>query len=276
MKKIEAFCACLCLIGSMKLVPAYAADAQSLRLNDAIHMALNSAPYIRGADADYGAAKSERRQAGTFINPEIGLSAENIAGSGAYKGTDEAEITLGLSQTVEVGGKRSARIKLADHGESVAQYGQSVARLNTIRDVKAAFAQAAAAQEEAVIAQEQFKLAQDVYKNVDKRVSAAAEPLVQRHKAKISMVNAELVLERAKTQKNTAFKMLTSLWGNHVISSVDKSDFYKITKPTTNKDIQNLLQHTIDYKQKSVAVDQAKSSIDLEKANAIPDPTFNG
>lgn len=270
MKKIWAFCACLYLVG-----PAYADGSHSLRLSDALELALENAPSIKGADADYGAAVGERNQAGAFLNPNIGFDAENVAGSGLYNGSDGAELTAGVSQTIEVGGKRSARIKAADNGQVIARYGQSTAKLDLIRTVRTAFANAAAAQEEASIATEQSKLARDVYKTVDKRVSAAAEPLVQRNKAKISMVNAELVADRAKAQQNAALKILTSLWGDTTAPSVDTGDFYKIQKPAATADIQKLLQNSVDYKQKSVSVEQARSLLDLEKANAVPNPTFN-
>lgn len=271
MKKLWVFCACICLIA-----PAYADRPKALRLDDAIHLALQNSPSIKGAEAEYGAAVGERRQASAFINPTISLDAENISGSGIYNGMDGAELTAGVSQTVETGGKRVARIKAADQGQRVALYGQSAATLDLIRDVKSAFANAVAAQEEATIAADQASLARDVYKTVNKRVSAAAEPLVQRNKAKISMANAELIAERAKGQKSTALKVLSALWGDASgVSSVTSDDFYKITEPQTDADIQKLLQNTVDYKQKSVGVEQAKSLLDLEQANALPNPTFN-
>lgn len=269
MKIIWAFIACLALIG-----PAYADGQKPLRLDDALHLALQNSPRIKGANADYGAAVGERRQASAYLNPTIGLDVENVGGSGIYNGMDGAELTAGVSQTVEIGGKRPARIKAADHGQAVAQYGQSAARLDLIRDVKAAFANAVAAQEEARIAGDQAVLARDVYKTVDKRVSAAAEPLVQRNKAKISMANAELIAERAKGQKNAALKMLGILWGDDV-AVVDSSGFYKIAKPEADHDVRKLLQNTVDYKQKSANTEQAKSLLDLEQANAVPNPTFN-
>ncbi|MBK8227446.1 MAG: TolC family protein [Flavobacteriales bacterium] len=270
MKSSWAFCACLCFIS-----PAYADAQKSLRLNDAIQLALDASPSIKGADAEYGAAQGERRQASAYLNPTIGFDAENVSGTGAFSGTDGAELTAGVSQTFEIGGKRSARIKAADHGQVIARYGQSAAKLNLVRDVSTAFANAVAAQEEASIATEQADLARDVYKTVDKRVSAAAEPLVQRNKAKILMANADLTAQRAQGQKNAVLKVLGALWGSNTAVAVDPADFYKIEKPNIDVDAQKLLRDTVDYKQTSAAADQAQSLLDLERANAVPNPTFN-
>lgn len=269
MKNLWAFCACVCLIW-----PAYADKPKSLRLEDALQLALEASPSVKGAEAEYGAAVGERRQASAFLNPTISFDAENIGGTGAYNGTDNAELTAGLSQTVEIGGKRFARIKAADHGQVIANYGQMAVGLDLIRDVKTAFANAAAVQEQAVIANNQAKLARDVYQTVNKRVNAAAAPIVQRNKAKILLANADLVAERAKGQKQASLKMLGAFWNDRQLVSIDTSDFYKIEKPELSEDVQNLLRETVDYKQKSANAEQARSLLDLEKANAVPNPTF--
>ncbi|HHT9121233.1 MAG TPA: TolC family protein [Candidatus Wunengus sp. YC63] len=269
MKNLWAICACLCLI-----VPAYADEQKPLTLDEAIHLALEASPSIKGAEADYGAAAGERRQAGAFLNPTIGFDAENIGGTGIYRGADGGEFTAGIAQTVEIGGKRSARITAAGQGVLSARYGQQTARLNLVRDVTTAFANAAAAQEEAVIAIEQAWLAKDVYQAVNKRVTAAAAPIFQRNKAKISLANADLIAERAKGQKAAALKVLGAFWRNEQVNSVAADNFYKIAKPQPDTDIQHLLHETVDYKQKSATAEQARSLLDLERANAIPNPTF--
>ena len=270
MAKLWLFCACLCLVGS-----AYAGESTPLRLDDAIKLALENSPAIKGAEAEYGAAFGERHQSGSLLNPVVGFEAENFNGNGIYNSTNNSEWTIGLSQTVEIGGKRPARIQAADNGLQIAQYGKSIAALDLIRSVKLAFANVVAIQEEAVITQEQAILARDVYKSVDKRVSAAAEPLVQRNKAKILLANAELISEQTKRQRNISLKMLGLLMGGKTINSVSTERFYELVKPEMNTNIQKSLQNSVDYKQKSAGISQAKSILHLERANSIPNPTFN-
>lgn len=260
--------------------PAHAnhtrSDVPQLTLDEAIDLALNHSPSIKGADASYGMAKGERKQAGAWLNPNIGFEAENVAGTGSYSGIDNAELTLGLNQQVQIGGKRSARIAAADTGKIIAKYGQFTAKLDLIRNVKIAFANGVAAQEQALISQEQAKLAKDVYNTVNKRVTAAAEPVVQRNKAKILLANAELTADRAKGQRHTALKILATLWDNvQVPVSLSSEHFYNIKKPELITDIAPLLKNTPDYRQQTANVEQSKSLLDLEKANAIPDPTLS-
>lgn len=272
MRNFWIICALLVAVGN----PIAAKAAEKLSLDEAIQIALQNSPTIQGAEADYGIAKGERRQAGALPNPSIGFEAENIAGTGSYKGVDSAEMTIGVSQEVPIGGKLSARMKAADQGKVAAKYGQSTAKLDLIRDVKQAFAEAVTAQEQMVITDEQAKLARDVYNSVNKRVSAAAEPIVQRNKAKISLANAELAAENAKGQKNAAFKKLVTLLnGASLPTALDTEGFYKATKLEIDANTEELLKNTPDYKFHSANVEQSKSLLDLEKANAIPDPNFS-
>jgi cobalt-zinc-cadmium efflux system outer membrane protein len=165
-------------------------------------MALEKSPRIKGVEAGILAAKGERRQASAFPNPSLGMDVENIGGTGSYKGADSAEITFGASQLVELGGKRSARMAIADASQDIAAYDQITAQLDLIRDVKVAFANAVAAQEQVVIAEQQVSLAKDVLNTVTKRVDAAAEPVIQKNKARVSLSNAQIAYEKAKRDKD--------------------------------------------------------------------------
>jgi cobalt-zinc-cadmium efflux system outer membrane protein len=45
--------------------------------------------------------------------------------------------------------------------------------------------------------------------------------------------------------------------------------------PEANDRIEAVLENSVDHKRQIASVNQAKSIIDLEKANAVPDPSFN-
>ncbi len=56
-------------------------------------------------------------QAGITPNPELSVELENILGTGDKQGLDNAEVSLGLSQLIELGDKRQRRIDFAEAGE---------------------------------------------------------------------------------------------------------------------------------------------------------------
>lgn len=278
--------ACLMAIFLMATsYPAFSKDTKAPKapsatneftLSAALAMTLENSPRITGAEADVLAAKGERRQAGALPNPVLGVDVENVGGSGVYNGADSAEITFGVSQLIQIGGKRSARIAIAESGQDIAAYDRLATRLDLMRDVKVAFADAVAAQEQAVIAQQQVELAKDVLATVTKRVDAAAEPVIQKNKARVSLANAQVAYERAKRQKEAAVKSLATYWaGMPMTGQLSAKEFYKIVQPKLAGNIEDILLSTVDHKRQAVVVNQAKSQVDLEKANAIPDPSFS-
>jgi len=70
-------------------------------------------PRLIGPRAEADAARALVDQARLRPNPEIAFEAENIAGSGAFSGLQATEYTLSLSQRLELGGKRGARVRAA-------------------------------------------------------------------------------------------------------------------------------------------------------------------
>jgi len=252
------------------------AGGNVITLSAALEKALANSPQLKSAGSAMFASKGERRQAGALPNPEIGIEAENLAGQGPYKGTDSAEITYGVSQLIEIGGKRSARQQAASKGYEIASFDYKAARLNLIRDVTAAYADAVAAQEEVKLAEEQKKLAGEVLESVSKRVTAAAAPLIQQSKAEVALATSEIAFSKATRELEVAKKKLASLWGQDGDGFIlDASDFFTIQPPAALTDAAARLTSTPDIARLEAELWRAKANLELERANAIPDPTVS-
>ena len=77
---------------------------------DLLTQAQTNAPRLAEAAAGVRQAEGLARQAGARPNPTVGMEIENFSGSGIYSGANNADTTLSLSQPLEVGGKRGARV----------------------------------------------------------------------------------------------------------------------------------------------------------------------
>ena len=252
------------------------AGGNVISLAVALEKALANSPQLKSAGSAMLASKGERRQAGLLPNPEIGIEAENLAGQGPYKGTDSAELTYGVSQLIEIGGKRSARQSVAGKGYEIASFDYKAARLDLIRNVTAAYADAVAAQEEVKLAEDQQKLAGDVLQTVSKRVAAAAEPLIQKSKAEVALATSEIAFNKATRELEIAKKKLASLWGQDGDGFIlDASDFFTIQPPVAPADTAKQLAATPDIARLDAELWRAKANLELEQANAIPDPTIS-
>ena len=247
-----------------------------LTLSDAIQNALDYSPRIKSAVAGVEAAKGVENQAGYLPNPEIGFEAGNVAGSGEFGGTDSAEFTYSLTQTVEIGGKRSARRNAAKAAREAAGTALMAERLNLERDVRIAYCNALARDEVVKLAVEQERLAKDVLGTVSKRVQAAQEPEIQLSKAEVAYTTSVITRERKEHELKIAKKKLARLLGTSTLdSSLNHAHFFELKAPDPIENYRTNLVRIPDIKQFSYIKTEKESLLDLERARAIPDPDFS-
>jgi cobalt-zinc-cadmium efflux system outer membrane protein len=247
--------------------------ASVITLEDAIARAMEAAPRLKASAANMEAAKGIHDQSGYWPNPRIGIEAENVAGSGQFSGISGAEITYGVSQQIEIGGKRSNRVAAAQQGVALSQLDMSIERFSLIRDVHVAYADAVAAQEALRLAKERKELAEQLYKTVRQRVDAAREPEIQQSKAKIGVSTATFNLARAGREFQHTKHVLSSLWAGHDDNfHLADAHFYELKAPPTEHEVEALLDKTPDLKRWEVEHQRRKALAELEEAQAIPDP----
>lgn len=266
----------------MLLAAPFGAHAEALAplpsgftLTQALDEALQKSPRAAAANAAHDAAKGGLEQADTMPNPELGLEGENIGGNSRYSGFNSAEITYGLSQQIEVGGKRGARTKAASHDVALAALTAASTRLDIIRDVKQAFAASVAAQESLNLAKDAVGIAEQEMKSVSRRVAEAASPLIQRSKAEVSLATAQFNLEEATQASTLAQMQLATVLGRDapVTQPLDASYFFAVSapKPLDAK----RLERTPDMLRLREGEDKAAALLGIAKAQAVPDPTVS-
>ncbi len=243
----------------------------SFTLEDAVSKALENSPRIRASQSVIDAAKGGVTQAGLYTNPSIGVDAENIAGTDQYSGINSAEITYGVSQTIEIGGKRVARQNVAERELAIAGKEYLANGLNLIRDVELAYNEAVAAKEGLELVQEQRKLSKDVLKTVTGRVNEAASPLIQKSRAEVEYASSAITLDKAQKRYELALKNLETLTGVPA-GNLDTESFYKAEEPLKAKADKTL---NPDFTKLDLSIEKAAAYAELEEANAIPDPSVN-
>ncbi len=252
-----------------------AQPAEKVTLNQVISIGLRQSPQIKAFAAGVAMAEGENKQAGALINPELGVEVENVAGGGPYKGTDGAEITFGASQTIELGGKVSARKAIAGKGLEIANLEHQAIALDLVRDITIAYASFIEAEENVRIATEQKELAEDVLKSVSKRVGAAAAPLIQKNRAEVERSIASVALDKATREHVTAQKNLSVLLGVESFeAALDTEPFFALKLPITTQ-AEEILDANPDLLKLNSTLAQAGARLTLEQANAIPDPRIN-
>ncbi len=108
------------------------AQTDSLKLSDALQNTLKYSPVLQQFPYELRLNEANRLQAGLSPNPEIGVALENVAGTGSSTGVSNAELTLSLSQLIEMGDKRAYRLEKTDAQQQLSRDQFELSRLDTL------------------------------------------------------------------------------------------------------------------------------------------------
>lgn len=243
----------------------------------AVDLALSRAPILRSAEAGRRAAEGERVQAGLRPNPEFSVSGENFGGTRSYAGTRSLQTTYSLTQRVEVGGQRQARIGAATSAVVMTALEVEAARLDLVREVLRALAEAVAAARGIDIARERVRLASEVVRATQGRVDAGREPFVQQRRAEVARETAAVALERAERDADLALRALTVLLATpRVDISPARATWFDDLGPRPALAPASVPQGQLDRSRLDALIAQRRAELELQRRNAIPDLTVNG
>ncbi len=247
--------------------------AAPLTLQDAITRAVESDPGLQAAGAGVDAARGGVRQARVRPNPELSAEVENFNGDGDLRGFSGAETTFSVGQQIELGGQRSARIRLADRELHGAELDQVLRGLDLIKDVQTAYYDALAADELVAIAQERLETAQALNASVGRRVAAARDPLMAGARAEAGLAEARIALARAQAEAGSARARLASLIGGNAGFALIAADF--ALPRATDHDHAALSDESPDIARLTASREAASASVRVERSLAWQNPTLS-
>ena len=191
------------------------ASAETVTLDQAVARAAEAAPIIRADEAAVAAARAGRQQAGVRPNPSVTVEAENFIGSGRYDIFRQAEITATYSQPIERGGKRDARVNLAERDVGVAQASARVTRLELAALVQRAFLDVLIADEVVKIVDYRLSVERGMEREALRRVRGYKDPLFVETRAAARVAQAKIGVDQAQARQRTARAALAGFWGGN-------------------------------------------------------------
>ena len=222
---------------AIALVSACTTQAASpLSLHDALQRVSDAHPDLRLIDARTGVLDAARDAAA--LTPDITLDAtlENLAGSGEARGLHGAELTLGITSVFERGGKREARIALADSRRDALATEHEARRLDLLADVARRYLDAASARWRGDVAEQDAQQRSNARDAARKRFAAGAAPESAALSAEAALARAELAQARARLGERHAFAYLAALWGRQN----DDDEMLVAEEPTTLPELEPL------------------------------------
>lgn len=247
-----------------------AAQAEPITLADALARAAESSPRVSQAKAQADAAEARARQAGVSPNPEISLEVENFAGTGAFEGLRSTETTLALSQRLELGGKRSARVGVASAERDFAFLTYKAALADLDRDIRLAHAELRANEDRAVLARDNTAAAEELSRTARILVEAGRDPPLRQLRAEATLAEARAEQARTFSELLIARRLLATLIGSNdpELSATVGEEAAPANLPPDSP----TLNEQLAVAQRSAA----QARVRLARADAVPDVTASG
>ncbi len=239
-----------------------------LTLEKAVDMAMAANPSLRATALDIVIAAAGRRQAGLLPNPTVSYTTE-----GTQRGTRTR--TFELSQLVELGGKRRARMELAERDSRLAIAAASVARAELRADVTAAYFNALGVQERGRLAQTSLDIASKARAAAEKRVAAGRVSPVELSRAKVAESSARLDLAQAEGELLIAHGLLTAYWGQAqpgTLALVEPAD--ELAAIPTLEVLRTRLAGSPQLQRARLQVEREEAQVSVDRAQRMPDVTL--
>lgn len=251
---------------AVTVMSANAAQAQSLTLEEAIEQSVSSSPQGAATAARIEGLNAARAAADTKPAATIEGSIENIGTSGF----NEFQIDGTYNQRLERGGKRLARIELAEGEIGIAQAEALVRRLDLARQVQELYVETQAAALDLELARSRVEIAAALQSEVQRRVDGARDPLFAGTRARTELAEAEVDLELADHALDAAKARLGLLTG------VDPAELAVVTEEflemeTPDIDLREL--PSIDLALYEARRERANANYRLQQAYSRTDPT---
>lgn len=215
-----AFCAV-----SIAWAPPLAAQTQraaNLSLPQALQRAASASPRLTAADRTIGMSEGRREQANVLPNPTLSFDVDNFAPGGSVPG-QPVETTLVLSQLIELGGKRDARVAAALGDYDAVRLEREATRLELFSEVTIAFVGALAAQRRIAVLDRQVAALERLVPLMQRRVDAGASSPAEVTRVQTAVGFARLERERSRLTLTLARRELA------VLMSLDAPDFASVS-----------------------------------------------
>jgi cobalt-zinc-cadmium efflux system outer membrane protein len=176
-----------------------------LTLRDAALLALQRNPELASFAKEMRALEGATLQAGLLRNPELSVNVENIGNIQPLQGDINSQkavaqevvqqiTTIRISQLIELGGKRAARVNAALLGEELAGKDYETRRVELMARIANTFTEVLAGQERVRLAEDNLQLAQRVVSTTGKRVQAGKVPPIEETRAGVTLSTTRIEL----------------------------------------------------------------------------------
>ncbi|UCJ18885.1 TolC family protein [Pseudomonas sp. MM211] len=242
------------------------ASAAALTLPEALRLSQQNNPTLAAAGWELDISKAERKQAGLLPNPQLSWEVEDTR-------SDTRTTTVQLTQPIELGGKRGARVDLAERGMDVAALTVEQSRNALRADVIQAFYAALQAGMRVELANESREVAQRALGIAQGRVKAGKVSPIELTRAQVQLAELQLEASRATRDQGIAKARLRLVLGEEQVADTLRlqGDATRIPELPSVSRLLSALGGSAELRSARLAIEQQEASFALERTQRIPD-----
>jgi cobalt-zinc-cadmium efflux system outer membrane protein len=257
------------LLSPFFLSSAQAQPASVLTLEQAQALAASKSFAVTAAQREVDANDGAVRQAGAWRNPELNASVEDT-----QRATRTTTATVDFP--IELGGKRAARLSVADRARELAQVELGNVRAGLRADVVRAFFGVLVAQERVALTRNSAELAARGADAVGKRVAAGKVTPVDETRARVDQANAQLEATEATAELQSARQTLAALWGDaEPLFGAVQGDIELMPARAPVPELAKELDASPGLLTSRIEVDRRRALVDVERSKGVPDLTVS-
>ncbi|MGC5703578.1 TolC family protein [Pseudomonas sp. NFXW11] len=252
------------LLLALAASPLSAAEASQLSLDSALARAFANNPELAAARWEIEIAQGARQQAGLLPNPVLSVDAEDTR-------RDSRTTSVKLSQALELGGKRGARVELASRDQELANLELERRRTQLRADVLEAYYAAQLAQQRRQLAGRSLALAERGLSVAQGRVRGGKASPVEATRAQVQLAEVSLELKRGQLEQDNAYRQLARVIGSA------SADFAAVQEPPAevllpaSARLLSSLPQTTELRMAEQEIVQREAALGLQRSQRIPD-----
>lgn len=264
------------LFASPSKPPELPKTTRGITLQEAIDLALDSHPSLRASSWNVEAKRGAARQSGALPNPSLIVESEEFSGSGALSGTGAMELSLGLSQTLPLGGKVGKSRRVADAETKMAEAERADLIVELRSTVMKRYYRVALLQERLALERENREIALKLLGIAKTRADSGEISPVDLSRIEVESTRAEIEEERLQGEFKGALSALAACWVSpaQLLSGVEPLQALPLVPEESALRERFLRSPTLLLAERETAKERA--SLSLAKAQVWPDLEISG
>jgi cobalt-zinc-cadmium efflux system outer membrane protein len=249
---------------------------EPITLARALALTLVRSPQLAAFSWDIRAAEARILQAKLLPNPEISWDGEDFTRAGVQSATESMQNTLVLSQLIELGGKRSSRVREAQFDRRAAEWDYEEKRLDVLKATTLAFIDVLSGQRKVSLAEENVQLAEREIPVTQKRVEAGHASNVELIRTNTEVATARIELTEATHDLEAARVNLAAQWGVKKATCASVSGNLEQLRPIPSlESLKAKLQANPELARWTTERQRREATLSLARAEGHPDLTVN-